>query len=202
MISIIDYGMGNIASVANIVRKVGGSTEVSGSSERILTASKLILPGVGSFDHGVNQLQTLGLFETIKELASRGTPILGICLGMQLLSNGSEEGSLKGLSLIDAEFKRFSFDANAPRNIPHVGWNHVSVERENPLIPRDGSEQRFYFTHSYHAVCAHEDDILGTTEYGYSFTAAFRKNNIYGVQFHPEKSHRFGMALIKRFLEL
>jgi len=199
---VVDYGMGNIASVANIVRKVGGSVEVSGSAERILTASRLILPGVGSFDHGVNQLQTLGLFSTIKELASRGVPILGICLGMQLLSRGSEEGRMKGLSLIDAEFKRFLFDPNAALNIPHVGWNHICVEQENPLIPSDGSEQRFYFTHSYHAVCAHEEDILAKTEYGYSFTAAFRRNNIYGVQFHPEKSHRFGMALIKRFLEL
>lgn len=201
-ILVVDYGMGNIASVANMVRKLGGSAEVSGQMERILAASKLILPGVGAFDHGVNQLHVLGIFSVIQEMASRGVPILGICLGMQLLSNRSEEGRLNGLALIDAEFKRFSFEINSLFRVPHVGWNHVRVVKENPLIPKDGSEQRFYFTHSYHAVCANEGDVLATTEYGYSFASAYCRDNVFGVQFHPEKSHRFGMELIKNFLEL
>ena len=201
-ISIVDFGMGNIASVANMVRKVGGNAKITGKREEIMAASKLILPGVGAFDHGVSQLQAIGFFPVIQEIALKGVPVLGICLGMQLLSKRSEEGHLDGLALIDAEFKRFSFDNKSSLRIPHVGWNHVSVVKKNPLIPDDGSEQRFYFTHSYHAVCANEEDVLAKAEYGYRFTAAYSYNNIFGVQFHPEKSHRFGMALIRRFLEL
>lgn len=199
---IVDYGLGNIASVLNMVRKVGGNAKISNHRDEILKDSKIILPGVGSFDHGVNQLQSLNLFSAIREVASKGTPILGICLGMQLLANRSEEGGLKGLGLIDAEFKLFDFDKKTTLRIPHVGWNHVRVVKDNPLIPNDDSEQRFYFTHSFHAVCAREADVLATTEYGYPFTAAYCRDKIFGVQFHPEKSHRFGMALIKKFLEL
>jgi glutamine amidotransferase len=121
---------------------------------------------------------------------------------MQLLANISEEGKLKGLGLIDAEIKRFSFETKSSFRVPHVGWNHVQVVKDNPLIPGNGSEQRFYFTHSYHAVCRQEKDILAITEYGYTFTSAYCRKNIYGVQFHPEKSHRFGLALIKNFVKL
>ncbi|MBU2538853.1 MAG: imidazole glycerol phosphate synthase subunit HisH [Proteobacteria bacterium] len=199
---VVDYGMGNIASVANMIRKVGGSAEVSGELNRIQAATKVILPGVGSFDHGVIQLQTLGIFSAIQKIAKQGVPILGICLGMQLLSKGSEEGKLGGLGVIDAEFKRFSFEGIPPLHVPHVGWNYVSVAKKNSLICDDGSEQRFYFTHSYHAVCNTEADILATTEYGYRFPSAYCRDNVFGVQFHPEKSHRFGMAVIKNFLEL
>jgi len=202
MLVIIDYGLGNLASALNMIHKVGGNAIISGDPNNLLSASKLILPGVGSFDHGVNQLEALGLFPVIKEMAAKGIPILGICLGMQLLANWSEEGRLNGLGLIDAEFKRFSFETKSPLRIPHVGWNHVRVQKNNPLIPNDGREQRFYFTHSYHAVCAKAADILSTTEYGYPFASAFCRNNVFGVQFHPEKSHRFGMELIKNFLEL
>lgn len=201
-IIIVDYGMGNIASVANMVRKVGGCAKVSGKRDEVMAASKLILPGVGAFDHGINQLQALGLFSVIQEVAARGALILGICLGMQLLSKRSEEGHLSGLALIEAEFKRFSFDDKSSFRIPHVGWNHVTVVKNNPLILNDGSEQRFYFTHSYHAICGHEEDVLAESEYGYPFTSAYCRDNIFGVQFHPEKSHRFGMALIKNFLKL
>jgi len=202
MITIINYGLGNLASVLNMVRKVGGSARVSSDLHDLLGSSKLILPGVGSFDHGIKQLRLLGLFSAIQEMALRGVPILGICLGMQLLSNRSEEGIEEGLGLIDAEFKRFSFGSESPLNVPHVGWNHINIVKENPLISHDGSEKRFYFTHSYHAICSHESDILATTEYGYTFTAAYSRDNVFGVQFHPEKSHRFGMELIKRFLDL
>lgn len=202
MLIVIDYGLGNLASVLNMIRKVGGSAKVSSNPDDILNASKLILPGVGAFDHGVKQLQLLGLFSAIQEMALKGTPVLGICLGMQLLANKSEEGQLEGLGLINAGFKRFVFGEELHLRVPHVGWNHVGVVKENPLIPNDGSEQRFYFTHSYHAVCANDADALATTVYGYNFTAAYCRDNIFGVQFHPEKSHRFGMALFKRFLEL
>jgi len=202
MLTIINYGLGNISSVLNMVRKAGGVANISNDGGEIAKASKLILPGVGAFDHGVSQLQVLGLFEIIQKMGSDGIPILGICLGMQLLANRSEEGHLKGLGLINAEFKRFSFDRQLSLRIPHVGWNQVVSVKENPLILSDKKEQRFYFTHSYHAVCANEDDVFATVEYGYSFAAAYRRGDIFGVQFHPEKSHRFGMALIQKFLEL
>ncbi len=201
MITIVDYGLGNIASILNMIRKVGGKARVSSDANNLLTASKLIIPGVGSFDHGAKQLEKMGLFSAIQEIALKETPILGICLGMQLLANRSEEGKMKGLGLIDADFKRFSFPDNSTNRIPHVGWNHVTPLKDNLLIPNDNSEQRFYFTHSYHAVCKNDSDVLATTEYGYSFTTAYFRNNIFGVQFHPEKSHRFGMSLMKRFLD-
>lgn len=203
MLVIIDYGMGNHASVLNMIRKVGGAAKVSSDPNHLMSASKLILPGVGSFDHGVLQLHALGLFPAICERVSRGIPILGICLGMQLLANRSEEGRLEGLGFIDAEFKKFFFCNNSTEfRVPHVGWNYLRVEKKNPLFPYDGSEQRFYFTHSYYAVCHNDADILATTEYGFRFTSAYSRDNIFGTQFHPEKSHRFGMAVVKRFVEL
>jgi len=202
LIIIVDYGLGNLGSVLNMVHKVGGRARVSSDAKDILNSSKIILPGVGSFWHGISRLRSLKLVSAIQMEASRGTPILGICLGMQLLSMRSEEGWENGLGLIDAEVKRFSFEGKEAFRVPHVGWNSVRVERENPLIPIDGSEQRFYFSHSYHAVCKRKEDIFATTEYGYVFTSAYFRDNVYGVQFHPEKSHRFGMDLMKRFVEL
>ena len=202
MVTIVDYGLGNIASVSNMIRKVGEETVVSNDQKDILTASKIILPGVGSFDHGISQLHRLNLFSALQKKAEAGTPFLSICLGMQLLSNKSEEGRLEGLGLINAEFIKFSFDADSNYRVPHVGWNQVQVEKENPLIPKSAYQQRFYFTHSYHAVCNNETDILTTTDYGFPFTSAYSHKNIFGVQFHPEKSHKFGMNLFKRFLEL
>ena len=202
MITVVHYGIGNIASVVNMIRKVGGAAKVCSTSDEIFAAKKIILPGVGSFDHGIEQLHKLNLFSPILEKVAEGTPLLAICLGMQLLGNRSDEGRLNGLGLIDAEFIRFSFEGSSPYRVPHVGWNHVEVKKENPLIPKNGSEQRFYFTHSYHALCKNQTDVLTVTEYGYSFISAYCRKNVFGVQFHPEKSHRFGSALIKRFLEL
>lgn len=199
---IVDYGSGNIASVENMVRRQGGIAHTSSRPEDVRTAAKLILPGVGAFDYGVQQLQNRGLFTAVQERVGAGAPILGICAGMQLLGKGSDEGELEGLGLVDAEFRRFAFDANSTLRIPHVGWNQVRVEKPNVLIPSGGEEQRYYFTHSYHAVCMNPADVLATADYGYPFAAAFSSGQVYGVQFHPEKSHRFGMALIKNFLDL
>lgn len=204
MIVIINPGLGNIASILNMIRKVGGQAIVSDQKQDIMSASKLILPGVGAFDHGINQLRSLDLFSLIQDQALGGTPLLGICLGMQLLSQGSEEGKLAGLGLINAEFKRFSFADDSLR-IPHVGWNLVKIKKLNPLImdeKHETKENRFYFTHSYHAICKNESDILTTTEYGYDFPSAYSHENIYGVQFHPEKSHRFGKKLFLNFINI
>ena len=202
MIVIVDYRSGNPASVLNMVRKAGGDASIAGSKELVRSASKLIVPGVGAFDHGVRQLRHWDLFDAIIERAHAGVPLLGICLGMQLLAKGSEEGGLPGLGLIDAEFTRFAFPEDSPLKIPHVGWNVVRVEKANPLIADSPEERRFYFVHSFHAVCRNPGDVLASTEYGYAFTAAYSRENVYGVQFHPEKSHRFGMDLIKKFVEL
>ncbi len=202
MVIVVDFGLGNIASVVNMIGKAGGIAIISTKREDILAASRIILPGVGAFDHGIEQLHALNLFSAIQEKASKNTPLLGICLGMQLLGNRSGEGRLNGLGLIDAEFKRFSFENKRMYRVPHVGWNDVLVEKVSPLLPKNGGELRFYFTHSYHAVCKNDEDILTTTEYGYRFTSAYCRKNVFGVQFHPEKSHRFGMALFQKFLEL
>ncbi len=200
---VVDYQLGNIASVVNMIRKVGGKAVVASSKEEILTATKLILPGVGAFDHGIEQLHKLDFFTAIQDKAVDGTPLLGICLGMQLLAHHSEEGSSSGLGLIDAEFQKFSFDSTSTLRVPHVGWNNVSAVKSNPLLPTDSNtEQRFYFTHSYYAVCANLDSVIATAEYGQKFPAVYHHNHIYGAQFHPEKSHRFGMTMIKNFLDI
>ena len=202
MIVIVDYEVGNFASVLNMVKKAGGQAIVSGSQEEISRATKLILPGVGAFDRGMQQLHEKGLPGLLNERASAGVPLMGICLGMQLLGFGSEEGELPGLGLLPIRFKRFNLDAEVPLRVPHVGWNTVKVVKRNPLIPEDDKEKRFYFVHSYHAVCDEDADILATCDYGYGFPAACSRENIYGFQFHPEKSHRFGLDLFRRFLEL
>lgn len=199
---IVDYESGNLASVLNMVRKVGGRATITRDRKAVEDATKLILPGVGAFDHGVLQLRQVGLFDVFREKALGGTPVLGLCVGMELFGVSSEEGQEKGLGLIDATWKRFAFPQDAELRVPHVGWNTVTVRKPNKLISSDEGEQRFYFTHSYHAVCANEADVLATTDYGYPFAAAFSRDNIYGVQFHPEKSHRFGMALMRNFLSL
>jgi glutamine amidotransferase len=185
-----------------MVRKVGGAATVTRDPAALRGATKLILPGVGAFDHGARQMQELGLTEPFKERAASGVPVLGICVGMQLFARGSEEGQLPGFGLIDATIQRFAFPDDAPLRVPHVGWNTVTVRKPNALIPDSPEEKRFYFTHTYHAVCANETDVLATAHYGYPFAAAFAKGNVYGVQFHPEKSHRFGMEVIRNFLSL
>ena len=201
MIVIIDYGAGNLASVRNMVRKVGGDAVISSRPADIASASKLVLPGVGAFDYGMGKLHELGLVSPLHERAQAGVPLLGICLGMQLLSNGSDEGELPGLGLIQARFRQFIPDRDARLRVPHVGWNTVNVLRANPILPLADEEQRFYFVHSYYAECERDEDRIATTTYGIDFTSSYGHGNVLGCQFHPEKSHRFGMALMKRFLE-
>ncbi len=204
MIVIVDYGMGNLGSITNMLKKIGVSTRVSSDAHEIEAAEKLILPGVGAFDTGMVRLHELGLLDVLDRTAlARKTPILGICLGMQLLMKRSEEGLLPGLGWIDGEAIRFRFDPKQSNlKIPHMGWNSVTIHREGSLVKGMDQDVRFYFVHSYHVVCNDWQDVLTTTDYGYSFVSAVQRDNIMGAQFHPEKSHKFGMNLLKNFVEL
>ena len=203
MITIIDYGAGNIGSVLNMIRHVGGYAAVAKSAGDVLRAKKIILPGVGSFDNAMARLVGLGLIAPLKERASAGIPVLGICLGMQLLADSSEEGSMVGLGLIPGRVRRFHFTGDAESlKIPHMGWNHVRPLRASPLVKDLGDAARFYFVHSYHFDCDCRDDAILSSEYGYEFTSGVQRGRIMGVQFHPEKSHRYGMQLIRNFVEI
>lgn len=201
MIAVIDYGMGNVGSIINILRKIGVPAILTNDTEQIENADKLILPGVGAFDNGMTKLNESGLADAIKNHAiKKQKPLLGICLGMQMLGRNSEEGKESGLGFIPFDNKRFNFEGNRGLKIPHMGWDiAVSSLKDDPLIEGLASMQRYYFVHSYHAVCENEENVLMRCDYGYSFVAAVKNGNIYGVQFHPEKSHKFGMALLENF---
>lgn len=203
MIVIIDYGLGNLASVKNMFNKVGvKDVLISKDVETIKNASKLILPGVGSFDTGMINLENSGLLSCLNEqVLVQKTPILGICLGMQLMTKKSEEGIKKGLGWINAETIKFNFPDDTNFKVPHMGWNYVSIKKENPLIEQN-TKNKFYFVHSYYVNCSDIEDIMGTTNYFNEFTCFFNHNNIFGVQFHPEKSLKFGMKLLENFAKL
>lgn len=201
MTAIIDYGVGNVGSILNMMKHIGIPAIITKDHSEIKHASKLILPGVGSFDQGITLFNKSGLRELIDEkVIDQGIPILGICLGMQMMTQGSEEGQLDGLNWIDAKCVKFQFDKNDKTlRIPHMGWNDVLARKPaNLLFPMIDGELQFYFAHSYHVVC-NDEITTATTKYGYEFSVAFRKDNILGVQFHPEKSHQFGMNFLKAF---
>ena len=201
MITVIDYGAGNIGSVLNMIKHVGGTAEVARDSQGVLGARKVLLPGVGSFDNAMTRLDDLGLIEPLKERAAQGTPFLGICLGMQLLANRSEEGKLEGLGLIPGLVRRFQFEGqDASLKIPHMGWNRASPAKDHPLITGLSDDARFYFVHSFYFECEDPDSTLLRSSYGGPFTSGVQWGNVMGVQFHPEKSHRYGMQLIKNFV--
>ncbi|PUA27590.1 MAG: imidazole glycerol phosphate synthase subunit HisH [Cellvibrio sp. 79] len=202
MISILDYGAGNTNSVVRMIEKVGGKSQRVSTPGEILNAEKLIIPGVGAYDHGMGQLHENGLIDALNIVAlEKKIPILGICLGMQLMCNRSDEGSLPGLGWIDADVLRFSPDHLANLRVPHMGWNTLNISKENALLPLSETERRFYFVHSYRVTCNDASDVVASTHYGEDFVSAFQRNNLVGVQFHPEKSHRFGMSLFRNFLE-
>jgi glutamine amidotransferase len=202
MITIIDYGMGNVGSIKNMLKKIGHDSIISSNKVDIDNASKLILPGVGRFDTAMENLNNLNLSQLIKEKVMEGTPLLGICLGMQLLANKSEEGIIDGLGLIPGEVKKF--DLQAPFKVPHMGWNTVNFNNNSVLFQQfqQFEEARFYFVHSYYFQCTIKEYSIGETSFSHNFTSAVQKGNVFGVQFHPEKSHVFGMGLLKNFAEL
>lgn len=201
MVTIVNYGMGNLGSIQNMVKKVGAQSEVTSDLNVIAKAKKLILPGVGKFDMAMLNIENFKLKQILNEKTASGTPLLGICLGMQILGDGSDEGSLPGLGLIPGFVK--SFDVEDSLKIPHMGWNLIDYKR-NKLFNgfEEFEEARFYFVHSFHFVCKNEENSLAKSSYGKIFTSAIHQDNIYGVQFHPEKSHKFGMKLIKNFIEI
>jgi glutamine amidotransferase len=203
MITVIDYGMGNAASIANMIKHIGGEAIVSSDISFIEGSNNLILPGVGAFDNAVKKLKESGLYDIIKRKVNNGdTKLLGICLGMQLLFESSEEGVLNGFGFISGKVKRFSFDdANCGLKIPHIGWNTIQVMDNNDLF--DHLENlRFYFVHSYHAVPKNDVEVIAMCDYGYSFACAVKSEKVIGVQFHPEKSHKYGMQFFKNYLEM
>lgn len=204
MIVIIDYGMGNLGSVLNMLKKVGAEATISSDPRILVSAQKLILPGVGAFDNGMKCLTKSGLIDVLREKVLRQeTPILGICLGLQLFTKMSEEGSFPGLGWIDAETIRFQFSSESNGlKIPHMGWNELTIKREDSLFTGFEASPRFYFVHSYHVRCNNQDDILAECFYGINFTAAIRHRNIWGTQFHSEKSHKFGIKLLKNFTQM
>jgi glutamine amidotransferase len=199
VIAIANVGLGNAVSVLNMLDRLGYRAELRETSEGLAESDRYILPGVGAFDEGVRRLRESGWYDHLRDLPP-STHILGICLGMQLLGESSEEGTLHGLGRVPAHFERFDV---APLRVPHMGWNLVEPVGGDALFDPELPEWRYYFTHSFHAVC--DDDgssEIGHTEYGGRFTSAYRSGNTRGVQFHPEKSHRFGMSLLSRWADL
>ncbi|MFC7286919.1 imidazole glycerol phosphate synthase subunit HisH [Herminiimonas glaciei] len=200
MIVIVDYGVGNLLSVNNMLRKAGGDVKISRDPGEIAAADKLLLPGVGHFDHGMKMLNTSGLREAIDRFALESRkPVLGICLGAQILGKRSEEGNTEGLGWIDMECRRLP--AAPGLRVPHMGWNSIVQRKPSPLLDNRSADARYYFVHSYYMHCQDENDVLATAIHGIEFTCAVQRDNIIGTQFHPEKSLRHGLALMKAFVE-
>lgn len=201
MVGIINYGLGNLGSIQNMLKVIGEKSIISSDPLELDKCDRYILPGVGAFDAGMKSLNDSGLAEYVRNKAeNEKKPILGICLGMQLLGRKSEEGSLDGLGLIPFDNIRFRLE-NSELKVPHMGWDIVEFKQEHSLLKGLSQPQRFYFVHSYHAKCDNEENVLMSCDYGYKFAAAVVKDNVIGVQFHPEKSHDFGMDLLRNFVK-
>lgn len=202
MIVIVDYGMGNLRSIKKTLDRLEVASIISSDKNEIAAAEKLILPGVGHFANGMKNLHELDLFDILnKKVTLEKTPILGICLGMQLFCKKSEEGDVEGFGWIDAETIRFNVSDTNKFKVPHIGWNTLKVANESPLFSDVSEDNSFYFVHSYHVVCNDNKDVSTMTEFDYEFVSAIQNENIYGTQFHPEKSHKRGMQILRNFVE-
>jgi glutamine amidotransferase len=203
MITVVDCGLGNVGSILNMLDHLGVDSRASNNPSEIAEAQKLILPGVGSFDRAMKALAKQNLIEPLDEaVLHHRKPILGVCLGMQLFANHSEEGHRKGLGYLNAEVKRITIPKDSPLKIPHVGWSNISVVASSRLFISDLLPWQFYFTHSFHMMVSEPEVVTARVSYGENLCCAVEKNNIYGVQFHPEKSHRYGMNLLRAFASL
>jgi imidazole glycerol-phosphate synthase subunit HisH len=203
MTVIVDYGCGNLSSIANMIRKIGGKAVITSDPAEIAAAEKIILPGIGAFDTGMSRLNEMGFAGILNNKALKEkVPVLGICLGMQLMTRGSEEGVLKGLSWFDADTLKFNFESAPQLKVPLMGWKYVQQKKASRLLDGMYETPKFYFVHSYYVRCNNEADILATTMYGSEYTSAFEKDNLFGVQFHPEKSHKYGMKILQNFIGL
>lgn len=202
MITIVDYGLGNLGSVANMLRRIGVRSRLTTSVADVLDAEALILPGVGHFGMGMDNLRQRGLIEALDQrVRVEKTPVLGICLGAQLLARHSEEGDARGLGWIAADVKRFDFKNTTALPVPHMGWNEVEPVDPEMFAGHVAGDTRFYFVHSFHFVCDAESSATAWCNYGYRFAAAVRDGHVWGAQFHPEKSHRFGMRVLQNWVD-
>jgi glutamine amidotransferase len=203
VITIVDYGTSNLGSMQNMLKKIGATSTIASSPNDLEGASKIIVPGVGSFDAGMNKLLNSGMIPVLNQKALiEKVPTLGVCLGMQLMTESSEEGVARGLGWIEAQTIRFDQKSEPGLKVPHMGWNEVILAKSSALTSNFTADARFYFAHSYHVACKSAEDVLLRVSYGNAvYTAAFQRGNLYGAQFHPEKSHRFGMTFLRNFVE-
>ena len=204
MITLVDYGLGNIQAFANIYKRLNIPVTVADTVDELAKATKIILPGVGAFDWAMTRLNESGLRDCLDDLVlTQKRPVLGICVGMQMMAGKSEEGKLEGLGWIDAEVKKFDETTFTQRtHLPHMGWNDVIPQTTDCLFSGLENNPRFYFLHSYYFLPKKAEEILAVTDYSGQFTSAVRSENVFGVQFHPEKSHQWGIQLLKNFAEL
>lgn len=201
MIVVVDYGMGNLYSVKNMLKYLGYESMITGNVNEILQANRLILPGVGNFGTAMTIIMESGIQDALNQkVLDEKTPILGICLGMQLFLEYSEEGNSEGLGWIPGRVEKFELSQQNLK-VPHMGWNYIEKQRESGLLVNSPTDERYYFVHSYHVNCKDRSNVIATTEYGIHFDSIIQRENIVGTQFHPEKSHKFGMNILKNFVE-
>jgi imidazole glycerol-phosphate synthase subunit HisH len=203
MIVIVNYGLGNLGSIFNMFKKLKVECKISSDPDEIVKAQKILLPGVGAFDNAMKKIEDLNLKEIlISKALIEKVPFLGICLGMQILTDSSEEGEMPGFGWIKGKTKKFIFDKNSILKVPHMGWNTITITRESPLSKNLPDEPKFYFVHSYYVCLDDENNSMFKTNHGLTFDSAIQKDNIFGAQFHPEKSHKYGMKFLENFASI